>query len=233
MDRDLRDRLYAYPDTDRPWVRMNFVASVDGSATGADHRSGDLGGEPDRAVYLHLRSVCDVVLVGAGTARDEDYGPVRLDADQQQRRTAAGQRPVPVLALVTRRPDLPDALRRDGVVVVTTARAAADLDLGPVEVIGHGDDEIDWTAVLEEFGRRGWNRVLGEGGPSLFASLTELDLVDELCLTVAPTLTAGDGPRITHGDAAVDRPLTLAHAEVDDGVLLTRWLRRRDGSDAE
>jgi len=215
MDLDVAEiaRLYAYPATDRPWVRTNFVATVDGAAHGTDGVSGTLGGDADKKVFDVLRSLADVVLVGAGTARDEGYGP----AD------------VPI-ALVSRSLDVPEALRAPGTVVVTTEDAPRDRveALGDdVEVVAHGQGAIDWPAVLDEFTTRGWLHVLCEGGPSLHGELVGLDLVDEVCLTIAPVMSAGSAPRIAHGDDAVDRAMTLGHALAVDDVLLTRWVRDR------
>ena len=207
--------LYAYPDVDRPWVRVNFVASVDGSAQDADGVSGAFGGEPDHEVFTILRGLADVVLVSAGTARTEDYGPV--DAG--------------VLALVTRSLDVPERLRVPGVLVLAPGaadpEAVATLQGAGVEVLLTGDDEIDWTAALDELGRRGLRRVLCEGGPSLLGELLAHDLVDDLCLTVAPVLVAGEGSRIAASSEPVHHDLRLAHAVEVDGVLLTRWLRDR------
>lgn len=215
MDLDVAqiERLYAYPEAGRPWVRTNFVATVDGAAHGTDGVSGTLGGEADKKVFGVLRSLADVVLVGAGTARDEGYGP----AD------------VPI-ALVTRSLDVPDALRVPGTVVVTTADSPADRLAAlrdDVDVIDLGIGAIDWRGVLDEFAARGWHHVLCEGGPSLHGELVGLDLVDEVCLTVAPVMTAGSAPRIAHADEAVDRAMTLGHAVAVDDVLLTRWVRDR------
>lgn len=208
--------LYAYPELapDRAWVRVNFVSSVDGSAEGADGRSGSLGTEADRAVFGVLRELCDVVLVSAGTARAEDYGPV--DGG--------------VLALVSRSLDVPERLRVPGVLVVAPGAADEErvtaLEGAGVEVLRTGDDEVDWPAALAELARRGLAKVLCEGGPSLLAGLAALDLVDELCLTVAPVLVAGEGQRIAHGPGA-EVPLRLGHAVDVDGTLLTRWVRER------
>jgi riboflavin biosynthesis pyrimidine reductase len=206
-------RLYAYPDTEHPWVRSNFVTTLDGAAHAADGRSGSLGGEADTRVFGILRSLADVVVVGAGTARAEDYGP----AD------------VPI-AVVSRRLDIPERLVTPGQLVITTADAPAE-ELARlrdvVDVIALGTGTIDWAAVLAELGRRGLTKVLCEGGPSLHGDLVDLDLVDELCLTIAPVLSSGDAPRIAHGPTAVDRPMTRGHVLHVDGVLLTRWLRTR------
>ena len=51
-------------------ARANFVISLDGMVE-VDGRSGPLGGEADRAAFMAMRAVSDVVLVGAGTVRAE------------------------------------------------------------------------------------------------------------------------------------------------------------------
>ncbi len=222
--------LYAHPvgadDTGapRPWVRLNFVSTVDGSVTGGDGVSGDLGGAADHDAYTAMRNACDVVLVGAGTARDEGYGRITSQTVDTARRRAAGLAPVPALAVVSARLDVPGSLLGEGTVVVTTTRAAAGPGLD-ADLLAAGHEEIDWPAVLAAFAERGWHRVLCEGGPRLAGTLAAADLVDEVCLTVAPELAGGDGPRLTHGAPALGHALRLGHVVVADDVLLTRWLR--------
>jgi riboflavin biosynthesis pyrimidine reductase len=212
-DAELR-RLYAYPrDLSRPWVRTMFVSTIDGAAFASDGRSGSLGGDIDTRVFQLMRSMADVVLVGAGTARTEGYGPAEVP-----------------IAVVSRRLDIPDALVVPGQLVITTADAPTrrlEHLRKTVDVIAVGERRIDWAAVLDELGDRGWHRVVCEGGPSLHGELVGLDLVDELCLTIAPVLAAGGAPRIAHGPDAVDRPMTLGHSLAVDDVLLTRWVRDR------
>jgi riboflavin biosynthesis pyrimidine reductase len=58
------------------WVRATMVASVDGAAQGADGRSGTINNSVDVEVFQQLRATAEVILVGAGTARAEGYGPV-------------------------------------------------------------------------------------------------------------------------------------------------------------
>lgn len=211
-DAELR-RLYAYPESSRPWIRTNFVSTLDGAAFAGDGKSGSLGGEIDTHVFSILRSLADVVVVGAGTARAEGYKPSSLP-----------------IAMVSRSLDLPEILLTDGQVVITTADAPpAKIDSlrKSVEVIAEGRGEIDWSAVLERFTARGWLHVLCEGGPSLHGDLAALDLVDEVCLTIAPVFAAGPAPRIAHGQQALDRPMRLGHSFDVDDVLLTRWVRDR------
>ncbi len=224
--------LYAHPvGTDgtgapRPWVRLNFVSTVDGSVTGAEGVSGDLGGAADHDAYTAMRNACDVVLVGAGTARDEEYGRITAESVDTTRRRAAGLAPVPALAVVSARLDVPASLLGEGTVVVTTTRAADDPGLD-ADLLPAGDEQIDWPAVLAAFAERGWHRVLCEGGPHLAGTLAAADLVDEVCLTVAPELAGGGGPRLTDGAPPLGRALRLGHVVVAGDVLLTRWLRDR------
>lgn len=215
MDDATLDRLYTHPAPGRPWVRVNFVASVDGSAQDGEGVSGSLGGEADLAAFRAMRRAADVVLVTAGTARAEDYGPA-TDA---------------VLAIVSNSLAVPARVRQPGTVVLTSAAAdpeeIAALEADGVEVLIVGDTDLDWSTVLATFAERGLHRVLCEGGPSLFAQLAEADVVDEVCLTIAPVLLLGSGQRIAHGSTSSARQLRLAHAEAVGDVLLTRWERAR------
>lgn len=59
----------------RPWVVMSMISTADG-ATALDGSSGALGGDTDKAVFLHLHRSADAVLVGAETVRRDGYSPL-------------------------------------------------------------------------------------------------------------------------------------------------------------
>ncbi|WP_319804183.1 dihydrofolate reductase family protein [Nocardioides dongkuii] len=209
---DLAD-LYAVPRT--PWLRANMVSSVDGAAAGADGRSGSINNAADKLVFETLRGLADAVLVGAGTARTEGYGPAA----------------VPVV-VVSRRGEVPPTLRaaeRGRVLLATCASspglaAARDL-LGADQVLVCGDEHVDLAELRTRLVDRGLVSLLAEGGPSLLRDLLAAGVVDELCATVVPRLLAGDGPRMTVG-APLDVPLSLELLLEHDGTLLARWLTR-------
>ena len=104
---------YAYPaqpsmrpdDPNGFTVRANMVSSVDGAIT-LDGKSKPISGTADWYLYGLQRALADVIVVGAGTARAEGYGPGRARAEFSHLREAAGQPPAPTLALVTRRGDI-------------------------------------------------------------------------------------------------------------------------------
>lgn len=218
------ERLYAYPDGGKPWVRTNFVSTLDGAAYDESGKSGSLGGDVDGRVFALLRSLADVIIVGAGTARTEGYrrvGTEEVDADLRAR---LGLAPVPPIAVVSRRLDIPAALR-DQLLITTTDAPGLNALRDEMDVLAFGEGVIDWPAVLSELASRGLTRVLCEGGPTLHGTLVAQDLVDDLCLTIAPVLAAGAAPRVAHGPEAVTHHMRRAHVLDADGVLLTRWLR--------
>lgn len=57
---------------DRPFVAMNFAATVDGRAT-IGGVSGPIGSDTDTAMLAGLRKRFDAVMIGAGTMRAERY----------------------------------------------------------------------------------------------------------------------------------------------------------------
>ena len=62
------------PRPTRPWVFANMVAGIDGSVA-IDGRTKEMSSDADRALFHHLRTIADVIFVGASTVRDEHYGP--------------------------------------------------------------------------------------------------------------------------------------------------------------
>jgi riboflavin biosynthesis pyrimidine reductase len=207
--------LYAVSRT--PWLRLNFVSTVDGAAQGDDGKSGGINNATDKRVFHALRDLADAIVVGAGTARTEGYRPTT--------------RPTVVVSRSGRVP----ALLRDGgpgrVLLVTHARSpglteARDL-LGD-DVVVAGAADVDLAALPAALGERGLRHLLCEGGPHLARGLLAAGVVDELCATTVPRLIAGQRLRITAG-LPVDVPLQLATLLEEDGTLLARWLVDREG----
>jgi riboflavin biosynthesis pyrimidine reductase len=235
VPRDDVDLVEAYAPSPahggRPFVRCNMISSVDG-AIAVRGRSGMLGGDADRAVFSALRSVADVVLVGAGTVRAEGYGPARLGEESRRARAARGQAPVPPIAVVTRSgqldwssPFFTAAEQRPIVVTSTGANAESVAHARAVaEVIEAGRDEVDLVRAVRELHARGYTNVLAEGGPGINAELVQARLLDEICLTLAPRVVAGTGPRIFAGDELpVPLDLRLVHLLEQDGYLFGRF----------
>ncbi|WP_433089916.1 pyrimidine reductase family protein [Dactylosporangium sp. CA-052675] len=224
------DLIDLYRTPPGPWLRLNFVSSLDGAGH-VDGRSAPLSGPADKRVFGLLRMLCDALVVGAGTVREEGYHALRLDADRRAWRVANGLREYPTLVIVSGRLDLDpgqDALAGAPVRPIVLTRAGADPGrlAGVAEIITVGDDEVDLAAGVAALRERGFAHLLSEGGPRLFGSLTAAGLVDELCLTLSPLLAGPGAGRITDGlPLAAPQRLTLRHVLMDDGLLFLRHAR--------
>ena len=109
----------------------------------------------------------------------------------------------------------------------------------PTWIVTHADslDRLEGTDAVERFtgdlgelvrliGERGHARTWLVGGGSLAGQLLELDLLDELVFTVAPTFV-GRGPTLADGDFPLRRfRLTELARFGDDGARL-RYERAR------
>lgn len=241
-DADLGE-LLAWPE--RTWVRANMAHSVDGAITGTGGLSRAVSSAADRRLFSLLRGRADAILVGAGTARAEHYGPARSRADFAGDRQAAGQGEVPVIAIVTRTahlnpawPLFTESPARPIVYTAGAARAADVEALRPVaDVVAGPDATLDLAAVIADLARRGLRRILTEGGPRLLTDLLHDNLVDELFVTTTPKVIGGlarsaDGQtlfapgRMTADRFLPDTPVNVRLSRLleDDGTLMASWL---------
>jgi riboflavin biosynthesis pyrimidine reductase len=235
MDAEALALAYAYPQLSagQTWIRANFISTLDGAATGHDGRSGSINAGADREVFQLLRALSDVVLVGAGTARVEGYK--RATAKDPWTSLRKGRPAHPTTAVFSRSGNVPPGLSQareaSGEVLMLTCHGAgaeainfARGTLGEEHVIVTGEDTVDLTAAIDCLAARGLQRVLCEGGPHLMGALVASGHLDELCLTIAPILVAGEHPRITAGTAATADlvPRLLIESQ---GSILGRWAR--------
>lgn len=219
--------------SNRPWVAVNMVASIDG-AIEIEGRSGALGSPADKAMFRALREMPDVILVGAGTVRAENYGPVQLDTAAQARRVARGQERFPRLAVVSGRARLDPTARlfsdaKQRPIVITTESASTDAvaNLREVaDIVVAGGDGVDLRDALAQLHAQRMTTLLCEGGPTLNNQLLADDLVDEWCQTISPVLVGGTAARGAPGPAmGAANALKLTRVVVEEDVLLLRYAR--------
>jgi riboflavin biosynthesis pyrimidine reductase len=216
------EAAYAYPPdvelADRAWVRANFVMAADGSFAGPLGLSEGISGPADKRVFGLLRRLADVVVVGAGTARAEGYGPARLP-----------------VAVVTNRLllDLGHPLftePRHRTIVITSRAPGADRLAAAREVadvVVAGEELVEMATAMAALEERGYRRILTEGGPMLFGEVVAAGLLDELCLTLSPLLAGGPAGILDGTALAAPVPLTTGHLLEEDGLLFARLVTPR------
>lgn len=206
---------------DRPWVALCMVASVDGS-TVVGGASAGLSSDNDSGVLIRLRALADVIIVGAGTAGGEGYGPP----------SKPGQR----IGVVTGRGsvDTSSELFASGAGFVITTIETTFEERG-VDVLRVGTDRVDLSDAIRRIPEicPGATFVHAEGGAALNGALASADLLDEMNLTTSPAVVGGDGPRLISGAGELSARYELAQLALDDeSFMFSRWRRRRASAPA-
>ncbi len=231
---DSVDLLNAYvlPSNANPYLRINMVSSLDG-AISIEGQSKGLSGPADRNAFHAMRSLADVILVGATTMRMEKYRPAKISQEDQKRRHERGQIPVPPIAVVTRNavfdydtPFFCEAVSRPIILTTHTGAITAQDATDTADIIECGNDNVDLTLAVKELLERGLTSILCEGGPTLNADLLSAGLVDELCLTIAPFITQGSGKKIFEGpELQTPEGFDVTHIFMDERFLFLRLHR--------
>ena len=204
------DELFADIDfaasapSDRPYLVINMVASADGRAT-LHGRTADLSSPADKELFFALRRQVDAVLVGTGTLREERYGPLLRDEQEQ-----------PLAIVCSRRGDFPEDIP-----LFTDPRSRILTHTGPSPK----------EALLRAQDEQGVRSVLCEGGPTLNGALFAEDLVDELFLAISPQIANGPAPLTIVEAAGPGRPVDLEPVWMleADGMVFCRYAVARAG----
>src|SRR6267378_6888019 len=183
----------------RPFVVATFAITVDGKVTTKNFGPVDFTSREDKLHLFRQRASADAVLLGH-TSLERDNVRLGLPADLQELRTKHGQSRSPLRVIVSNKGRIDDRLKIfqsdiSPIIIFSTKRMppknqealrkTATLHLT-------GAMEVDLAAMLKTLRDQYKVRTLAcEGGPTLFRSLLEEGLVDQLNLTIAPYMFGG------------------------------------------
>jgi len=187
-------------------VIATFAMTVDCKITTRDFSPVNFTSREDKMHLFRQRSLADAVLIGYGTLKLDD---VRLGVPDElrQARRKRGQTPAPLRVIVSNEGKIDNRLKVfqsdiSPIIIFSTTRMPrktqaalrqkATLHLRKTKY-------VDLSGMLRTLRRQHKVRTLAcEGGPTLFRSLLERGLVDQLNLTIAPYLFGGAGaPTLT------------------------------------
>ena len=182
---------------ERPYLALNMVSTADGKAA-VEGRTRAISSETDRAIFHNLRTQADAIMAGAGTLRTERYGPVVKNDELRAKREREGLSPEALAVVVSGRLHIPVDIPllqdpNSRVVILTQSDDELSGHRAQVEYLRTETGPFDIRPLMERLrSEYGVRSVLCEGGPTLNASLIPYGLVDELFLTIAPTLAGGE-----------------------------------------
>ncbi|HVA69103.1 MAG TPA: bifunctional diaminohydroxyphosphoribosylaminopyrimidine deaminase/5-amino-6-(5-phosphoribosylamino)uracil reductase RibD [Candidatus Binataceae bacterium] len=211
----------------RPFATLKLALSLDGRIAAASGDSRWISSDASRDLVHRWRAESDAVIVGAGT--------VIADNPRLNCRIAGGRDPIRVVIDGQLRCS-PEArvfrIRSKASAILVTiprnlALARARFAGARVEVIacdsqaGAAAEQIDLAVLMREFGRRGFSRVLIEGGAHLAGFALAAGVVDRVAFFLAPIIV-GSGIPAVEGIAA---------ARIKDAIRLVAMSPRAVGPD--
>jgi 5-amino-6-(5-phosphoribosylamino)uracil reductase len=202
--------LPASRPTDRAFMRLNMISSVDGG-TAVEGVSGGLGNRDDHAVFAALREQADGCIVGLGTVIAEQY-KVPVPPDLQ-------------LYVVSDTNDVSGAeeLFSSGRATLVVPTSVGPVPDGVPELRAGDGEFVDLQAVSTALAGQ---VLVAEGGPTLAGLLAAQGLLDVFFVTIAPRVIAGSSARVAHGPDADASLWELEHGFLDDdGFLFLRYCR--------
>jgi diaminohydroxyphosphoribosylaminopyrimidine deaminase/5-amino-6-(5-phosphoribosylamino)uracil reductase len=233
--RRLNEPFLHYIQTQRPFVTLKCAVTLDGKIATRTGASRWITGAPAREHVHRMRHAADALLVGSGTALQDDpllttrltggggVNPLRIVVDSLLRLSLSSQ-------LATVRPDC-------RTLVATSQRAPLDkqrqLENQGVEILrlpSYADGRVNIEALLAALGTRGVADLLVEGGATLSATLLQRRLIDKVVVFIAPKIIGGDGINVVAAfgvDTMADalQLYGMTSQSVGEDVMLEAYLK--------
>ena len=194
----------------RPFVFATFAMTVDGKVTTRNFSPVDFTSREDKRHLFRQRALADAVLVGHTTVERDNVRLGLPQAELRDARISRGQSPYPIRVIVSNEGKINNQLKifqsdpatAGPILIFSTKRMPKKIQtsLGQKAILYLGESRnVDLAEMLRILLRRYKVRTIAcEGGPTLFRSLLERGLVDQLNLTIAPYLFGGaNAPTLT------------------------------------
>jgi riboflavin-specific deaminase-like protein len=183
----------------RPFVYATFAMTADGKVTTKAFGPVDFTSREDKLHLFRQRALADAVLLGH-TSLERDNVRLGLPADLQELRIKQGQTRCPLRVIVSNKGKIDDQLKIfqsdvSPIVIFSTKRMPRkNQDVLRKKATLHltSAKQVNLAAMLKTLRDHYKVRTLAcEGGPTLFRSLLEHGLVDQINLTIAPYMFGG------------------------------------------
>ena len=222
---EANEKYLHFMRTRLPFVHLKSALSLDGKVATKSGDSRWITGRDARRRVHELRHEYDAIMIGAGTAEVDD--PLLTDRSGLPRRRPLvrvildeGLRLSPASQLVRTANEAP--------VIVFTAEDAEESKIDSlrahgIEVINSGTRDL--RLILKTLGKRAFEGLFIEGGPTLAGSFVDAGLINKISFFVSPTIIGGTAAPGPVGGSGVD---VVRHALKLKGVKT-----RQHGEDIE
>jgi riboflavin-specific deaminase-like protein len=191
----------------RPFVAATFAMTVDGKITTRNFSPVDFTSREDRQHLFRQRALADAVLIGHSTLKRDNVRLGLPQADLRETRIKRGQTPYPIRVIVSNEGKIDSRLKIfqsdiSPIIIFSTKRMPRKHQQALREkatLYLSNAQHVDLAAMLRTLRDKYKIRTVAcEGGPTLFRTLLERDLIDQLNLTIAPYMFGGtNAPTLT------------------------------------
>ena len=218
----------------RPYVVVNVAMSADGRLSTRERGQVKISGAQDFNRWSGSRPSSDAVMVGIGTVLADDPSLTVKGEECRKHRKNRGVDEHPARIVVDSRARIPlhgihpaqgHRLRIVAVSEMADPEKVAALKESAT-VIVPGKNEVDLSALMDELGTMGIQRVMVEGGGQLIAGLIRAGLVDEIYTFIGNLIIGGsDAPTLADGEGFIKEeefpgsPLSRP-SRIESGILL-------------
>ena len=189
----------------RPLVTVSYAQSVDGSIATRNREQLQLSGHQSMVLTHRIRATCDAVVIGINT--------LVVDNPQLTVRLIEGTSPQPIVLdshlRIPLHARLLDRTDRSCWLACTDRNDQQRIDAvqsrGAEVICCNRDrrDRVNLSNLLHLLGKRGVRSIMVEGGSQVISSFVEARLVDQMIITIAPSLVGGlqvlDRPAAANG----------------------------------
>lgn len=202
----LNEKYFQFMRTGRPFVHLKLAASLDGKIATRTGDSRWITGPESRARVHELRHEYDAILIGAGTARNDD--PLLTDRSQKKRRKPLVRVVLDERLEISATSRLIQTADESPVLIFTgnsVSSFASDLLPSAVEVVRGPSNGRDLGAILDELRRRGVQSLLVEGGATVAGKFLDAGLVNKVSFFIAPKIIGGCAAPMAIGGSGVEK----------------------------
>lgn len=193
----------------RPRVWSNFAVTLDGKITTRNHTPAMFTSQQDKKRLTEIRAMADALMIGRSTLVKDNMAMGLPNAKLRAERAAEGRSEYPLRVIISNSGNIPPDLRvfekMVAPVVIFTTQKMPESNRAELEGLAtlhfSSGDAVDLHEAIRVLASDfGVKSICCEGGPTLFRSMLEENLIDELYLTVAPALFGGkEAPTLTGG----------------------------------
>jgi len=179
-------------------IYSNLAISLDGKISSYSRPGTRFASAEDRKRMEELRADADAVLIGGGTNR-EDSNPLSVkDAEKQ-----------PLNVVMTSSLNIPFPTKffqnEDTKKLIYTTENYDQQKFKKIspyaEIVVFKGDSVDPASVVNDLAEKNINSLLIEGGGAIMFSFLKAKLIDEMFVTLCPTIFGGkDAPTLVEGE---------------------------------